>query len=355
MRERTYWPKVCLVQVAGPDGAAAIDPLADGIDLTPLFRVLIAPATLKVFHAGRQDIEIFYHLMGRLPAPIFDTQLAAMVCGFGDQVSYETLVSKLARQPLDKASRFTDWSLRPLSRRQVDYALSDVVHLRVVFRKLKARLETSGRGEWLAEELATLTSAASYDIEPRQAYRRMKGRGGGGRYLAVLRELAAWREREAQTRDVPRTWILRDEALIEIAHHEPTTVEALARTRGLARKLADGSAGAEILAAVQRALALPEAEWPAIDERRPIPKAVGPVADLLKVVLKMKCEDADVAQKLVASADDIEQLAALGEDAGVPALQGWRRHLFGEDALRVRAGDLALAVKGRKLMLIEQR
>jgi ribonuclease D len=353
MRERTYWPKLCLVQVAGPDEAAAIDPLADGVDLTPLFGLLRSPEVLKVFHAARQDLEIFHRLMsGELPHPVFDTQVAAMVCGFGDQVSYETLVGKLAKARIDKSSRFTDWSIRPLSRRQIDYAIADVVHLVPVYRKLSARLGSSGRADWLAEEMASLINPASYASDPLQAFRRLKSRGGNGRMLAVLREVAAWRERDAQTRDVPRAWVLRDEALLEIAHHTPTTVNELARTRGLARKLAESAVGEAVLAAVARGLAVPEAEWPEADLRREVPRGVAAVADLLKVLLKMKCEEADVAQRLVASSEEVELIAVLGEDADVSALHGWRRQVFGEDALKIRAGDLAIAIRGRKLSLV---
>ncbi len=352
MRERTYWPKLCLVQVAGPDAAAAIDPLAAGMDLEPLFALLSNPETVKVFHAARQDLEIFFHLMGRLPAPVFDTQVAAMVCGFGDQVAYETLASKLARVKLDKGSRFTDWSLRPLSQRQIDYAVSDVTHLRPIYRKLTQRLQATGRADWLAAEMAALTDPAAYTVDPMHAFRRLRSRSSNGRVLAVLRELAAWREREAQLRDIPRTWVLRDEALLEIAHHVPQTVEALARTRGLARKYAESPQGADLLAAVARGVVIPEAEFPAVDERRELPRGLAPVADLLKVLLKMKCDEAGVAQRLVASSEDIEFIAAEGEAADVPALTGWRRQLFGNDALKIRSGDLALVVKGRRLALV---
>jgi ribonuclease D len=352
MRERTFWPKLCLVQVAGVDEAAAIDPLADGMDLRPLFDLLDAPETVKVFHAARQDLEIFHYLTGHLPVPVFDTQVAAMVCGFGDQVGYETLVARLTRARLDKGSRFTDWSLRPLSQRQTDYALSDVTHLRQVYVKLKQRVDASGRSEWLAEEMATLCDPATYEPDPMEIFRRIKSRNGNGRFLAVLREITAWREREARARDVPRNRILRDEALIEIAHHTPSTPEDLARTRGLGRNLAVGSAGGQILQAVARGLALPENECPELDAKRDVPRGVGPVADLLKVLLKMKCDQEDVAQKLVASSADVDLIAADGENADVRALHGWRRQVFGEDALRLRNGELALAISDRKVVLV---
>ncbi|MFO1153117.1 MAG: ribonuclease D [Rhodospirillales bacterium] len=353
MRERTYWPRLCLVQVAGPDDAVAIDPLA-GLDLAPLFDLFRAPHIVKVFHAARQDLEIFFQLMGSLPAPVFDTQVAAMVCGFGDQVSYETLASKLARAKVDKGSRFTDWSLRPLSPRQIEYALADVIHLRPVYQKLMQKLVSTGRGEWLGEEMAALTNPAAYTIDPLQAFRRLRSRSGNGRMLAVMRELAAWREREARARDIPRTWVLKDESLLEIAHHTPRTAEALGRTRGLARKFAESPQGADVLAAVERGLAVPMAELPAGDEKRLLPRGVAPVVDLLKVLLKMKCDDADVAHRLVASTEDLEAIAVDGAGADVPALTGWRRHLFGEDALKLRSGAVAIVVEGRKLVLVER-
>jgi ribonuclease D len=354
MRERTFWPKLCLVQVADVNEAAAIDPLADGMDLDPLFRLLDMPETVKVFHAARQDLEIFHFLAGRLPVPVFDTQVAGMVCGFGDQVGYETLVARLTRARLDKGSRFTDWSLRPLSQRQIDYALSDVTHLRQVYVKLNKRVDASGRGGWLDEEMATLCDPATYEPEPMEIFRRIKCRNGNGRFLAVLREVTAWREREARERDVPRNRILRDESLVEIAHHTPSTIDDLARTRGLGRKLAEGSAGAQILDAVARGLAIPDSECPEPDTRRDVPRGVGPVADLLKVLLKMKCDEEDVAQKLVASSADVDSIAADGDKANVPALHGWRRQVFGEDALRLRNGELSLAINGRKVVLVDR-
>jgi ribonuclease D len=353
MRERTYWPRLCLVQVAGTeDLAAAIDPLA-GLDLAPLFDLFADPGILKVFHAARQDLEIFYHLMGRLPAPVFDTQVAGMVCGFGDQVGYETLVTKLARVRLDKASRFTDWSLRPLSERQIDYALSDVIHLRPVYERLRQRLEANGRAAWLDEEMAVLTDPATYDMEPVNAWRRIKVRGGNGRFLAVLRELAAWRERQAQSRDIPRNRVLRDEAMLEIAHHVPTAIADLNRTRGLGRSFAESAAGAEVLEAVARGCALTSEEWPEADIKRELPRRVAPIAEMLKVLLKMKCDDHDVAQRLVASSADVEAIAAFGEEADVHALKGWRRQVFGEDALKIRDGRLALAVRRGRLTVVE--
>ncbi len=352
MREKTYWPILCLVQVAGPDEAKAIDTLADGIDLSPLFDLMADESVLKVFHAARQDLEIFHHLAGRLPAPMFDTQVAAMVCGFGDSVGYEALVTKLVNAKIDKGSRFTDWTLRPLSERQIVYALADVTHLRPAYGKLAKKLHANGRESWLEEERAVRADANIYTGNPDGAFRRIKARSTSARMLAVLKELAAWREREAQRRDVPRNRVLRDEALVEIAHHTPKTPEQLARTRGLGDKLAHGNYGRKILDGVKRGQAVPDKDCPQPQSKPKLPRGLGPVTDLLKVLLKMKSEDSDVASKLLASAADIELLAAFGEKADVKALKGWRREVFGEDALKLRAGELSLSVKGKKLKLL---
>ena len=352
MREKTYWPILCLVQVAGPDEARIIDALADGIDLSPLFDLLADETVLKVFHAARQDLEIFHHLSGRLPVPVFDTQVAAMVCGFGDSVGYEALVMKLAGAKIDKGSRFTDWTLRPLSGRQLDYALDDVIHLRPAYEKLARKLHGNGRESWLEEEMAVLTRPATYLGEPREAFRRIKTRSADGKVLAVLREVAAWREAEAQRRDVPRNRVLRDEALVEIAHHSPATAKELSRTRGLGAKLANGTYGERILDAVKKGLAQPREDRPEPKVQARLPRGLGPVVDLLKVLLKMKSEDSHVATKLLASAADIELIATFGEKADVKALKGWRREVFGDDALRLRAGEVSLAVAGKKLKMM---
>ncbi len=354
MREKTYWPRLCLVQVAGPKEARVIDALAEGMDLSPLIGVLMDDTVLKVFHAARQDLEIFFYLIGSLPAPVFDTQVAAMVCGFGDSVGYETLIAKLTKARIDKSSRFTDWSVRPLSERQTAYALSDVTHLRQAYEKLRRRLSGNGREGWLDEEMAALTSPGTYELDPDLAFRRIKARRASPRFLAVLREVAAWREREAQRRDLPRNRVLRDEALVEIAHQRPETVDALARTRGLGRGLAEGKGGARLLEAVGKGLAVADEDCPAPDSKPVLPRGLGPVTDLLKVLLKMRCEETGVARKLIASADDLESIAAFGDDAGVPALGGWRRQIFGEDALRLRQGETALAVKGKRLTVVDR-
>ena len=353
MREKTYWPQLCLVQVAGPDEAQAIDPMAPGIDLAPLFALMIDPTVLKVFHAARQDIEIFHHLAGAIPQPLFDTQVAAMVCGFGDSASYETLALQLARARIDKSLRFTDWTLRPLSERQLQYALADVTHLRPVYEKLQRRLDHDGRSEWLAEEMAVLADPRTYLVPPEEAWRRLKPRSSNPRFLAILRELAAWREREAQDRDVPRQRVVRDEALTEIAAHAPTTVDELSRTRGLSRGTAEGRLGTALLEAVARAVASPDSTWPKAPERIDLPRSLSPVVDLLKVLLKLKSDQHDVAQRLIASSQDIDAIAS-DDEAPVPALHGWRRIIFGEDALRLKHGQigLALAENGRGLRLI---
>ncbi|MDR3515004.1 MAG: ribonuclease D [Azospirillaceae bacterium] len=351
MREKTFWPKLCLVQIAGPQAAFSVDPLAEGIDLAPLFRLLDDTNVLKVFHAARQDVEIFFHLSGRIPAPLFDTQVAAMVCGFGDSVGYETLIAKLTGVRIDKSSRFTDWSARPLTPRQLDYALADVVHLRPAYEKLMRRLQRNGRVSWLDEELAILTDPATYQAEPDQAWRRLKVRSDKPRFLALLKEVAAWREREAQRKDLPRSRVLRDEALLEIAAHGPRTIDDLARTRGLGRSVAEGRFGVELMAAVERGLALPDSELPTLEPRMEPPPGIAPIIELLRVLLKMVCDDNHVATKLVANAADLEAIAA-DDDAPVPALKGWRRDLFGEAALALKHGRLALAIADKRVTLV---
>ena len=351
MRDRTYWPDLCLVQVAGPDEAAAIDPLGDGIDLAPLFKLMAASAVLKVFHAARQDIEIFYKLTGAVPLPLFDTQVAAMVCGFGDSASYETLAGKLAGARIDKSARFTDWSHRPLTDRQIHYALSDVVPLRAVYEKLQARLQRNDRAAWLEEEIKILTDPATYTLDPRESWRRFKLRGGSRRTLALLRELAAWREIAAQQRNLPRNRILRDEQVMEIAAHAPSTPADLARTRGLGKGFVEGRFGGEVLEVIRHALALPEHAHPEAPARRELPAGLGPLIDLLRVLLKLRCEEHGVAQKLVASAEDLELIAAT-DTADVPALSGWRRELFGEDALALKHGRIALTAAGKQIQLV---
>ena len=350
MRERTYWPRLCLAQVAGPDEAAAIDSLAEGIDLAPLEELMANQAVLKVFHAARQDIEIFYQRMNQVPQPLFDTQVAAMVCGHGEAASYESLAARLAKAKIDKSSRFTDWSRRPLSERQITYALSDVTHLRVVYEKLKRQLDKTGRFSWIAEEMAVLNDPATYRADPDLAWRKLKPRSASPRMLATLREIAAWRERTAQRIDIPRQRLLRDEQLLEIASHAPRSLEELAMTRGLGRGFAEGWQGREMLEAIERARQLPDSELPARDRQGEQLRAPAPVVDLLRTLLRLKADEAGVAARLVASADELDRLAAGRRDVHV--LRGWRREIFGADALDLIEGRLALALSGEQARLI---
>ena len=353
MRDQTYWPRLCLVQIADKHEAAAIDTLAKGINLTPLLNLLTNPRILKIFHAARQDLEIFYRLMSRLPSPFFDTQVAAMVCGFGDSAGYDTLVRKLTDETIDKSSRFTDWALRPLSHRQIKYALGDVTHLRQVYIKLNEMLGQNSRHNWMDEELSILRDTKNYTFEPEDAWRRIKYRAPKPRFLAILKEVAAWREIEAQNKDIPRNRIVRDESLIEISHHAPKTINDLSRARGLSLKKAEGSLGKALLKAVKVGLNVPSENLPEVKRDAPLPKGIGPITDLLKVLLKLKCEKHDVAQKLIATVNDMEQIAAFGQNANVPALQGWRQEVFGIDALRLRSGQLAMVIKDHNLELVE--
>ncbi|MGB0575579.1 MAG: ribonuclease D [Alphaproteobacteria bacterium] len=352
LRDKTYWPRLCLIQIGGPDEAAAIDALAEGIDLTPLLDLMRKPDLLKVFHAARQDFEIFYRLMGELPAPVFDTQISAMVCGFGDSVGYETLVSRLAGKQIDKSMRFTDWQRRPLSQKQLYYALADVTHLRVVYEKLGGLLKNNGREEWVKEELAALLDPSLYKFEVREAWRRLKVRNPNPRMLAILREIAAWREEEAQSRDVPRNRITRDDSVIELAIQKPKTHEELKNMRGLHGGQTRGDSANKILEAISRGLSLPKDDCPSPPKSRGnFPKA-GPAADLLKVLLKMKCEKHSVAQKLIANSDDIDELAR-NDNPDIPALNGWRREIFGEDAIALKQGKLGLTAAGKSIQLVK--
>ena len=352
MRESTYRAKLCLLQIGPPeDEPVAVDPLANGIDLGPLYDLLVRAPVLKVFHAARQDVEVLLGLAGGIPHPLFDTQIAAMVCGFGESVGYETLVAKLAHGRIDKTQRFTDWARRPLTDRQLRYALSDVSHLRVVYEKLAAELERTGRRSWLDEELAVITDRATYEAPPEEAWRRLKVRGGNRRFFAILRELAAWREVEADRRDKPRAWVLRDAAFSEIAAQRPRTVADLAKLRSVSQRTAESATGAALLDAVKRGLAVPDEQCPNLPPRNERSSAPGALTDLLKVLLTFKSEETGVARRLIASADDLERIAR-GETAGVPALQGWRRTLFGDAALDLVEGRLALSVEHGTLRLL---
>ncbi|MFO1184291.1 MAG: ribonuclease D [Bauldia sp.] len=353
MRETTYWPILCVVQLASPDEAIIVDALAPDLDLQPFFGLMADERVLKVFHAARQDIEIIYHLSGLIPHPIFDTQVAAMVCGFGESVSYDQLVQRLTGARIDKSSRFTDWSRRPLSDRQLAYAAADVTHLRDVYAALRDRLRMQNRAEWVMKEMDVLSSVDTYRTEPDEVWRRLKMRVKKPVELAVLKEVAAWREREAQARDVPRGRVLKDDGIFEIATQQPATAEALAELRTIPRGFERSRAGEEIVNAVKRALSIPKEKLPRIPKPRPAGEGNGAAVDLLKVLLKMVSEAHGVAAKVIASVDDLEALA--GDDyADVPALQGWRLELFGEKALRLKRGQLALAVKGGQVIVVDR-
>lgn len=351
MREKTFWPQLCVIQIANDDEAQAIDALAPGIDLQPMYDLLDDPSILKVFHAARQDLEIFYHQTGHLPLPIFDTQIAAMVCGFGDSVGYETLVNKLAKAKIDKSSRFTDWSLRPLTAKQINYALSDVTHLRKVYERLRKKLNENGRAEWLQEEINQLTAIETYAIDVDKIFNKIKIRSYAPKFLAVLWEIIQWREEEIRKRDIPRNRFMKDEQLVDIAHHTPQTVDDLARTRGLGRRLAEGSSGKALMAAIKRGMDTAEADCPKRTRKVELPAGLGPATDLLKVLLKLTSEQTGVASKLLANSADIDLIAAFGEEADVPAMQGWRREVFGNEALKIIRGEMAISVQNGKLVL----
>jgi ribonuclease D len=353
IRERTYWPRLCLIQVAGPDDAFAIDPLAEDIDLESFYDLMHDKKVLKVFHACRQDLEIFLKESGKLPTPVFDTQIAAMVCGYGEQASYELLVNELLRKSLDKSSRFTDWAQRPLTSKQLKYALADVIHLRPIYEKLIARLEKAGRESWIRDEMKDLLEKENYVSDPQEAWLRIKVPSGKPRVLGILREISAWREVAAQKVNIPRGRMLKDEALAEIATHPPTSREQLARMRNVHQGFADSEKARELLEAVKRGQEMDEKDLPRREFRPQLPPGLGPITDLLRVLLKMKCEENEVAPKLLCPASDLELIAAFGAEAEVPALKGWRNKIFGKEALEVREGRLALAAEGNKLKLVK--
>jgi ribonuclease D len=354
MRETTYWPKLCLIQVAAPAIAAVIDPLAEGIDLAPLLAVLADERVYKVFHAARQDVEIFNNL-GVLPKPLFDTQIAGMAAGFGEQIAYDALVRQMLKIDLDKSSRFTDWARRPLSDAQLTYALADVTHLADLYPILRERLESAGRLGWVMQEMAQLIDPALYDVEPENAWKRLKPRKYAAKYLAVLRGVAAWRERTAQTRDQPRGRILKDDAIDEIATQAPTDADGLNRLRSVPKGFAGSRFGPELIEAIKAALKDPEAYAPVIERNGASPSpASGAIVELLKVLLKARAEDAGVASKLIATVSDLEKIAG-DDDADTQALQGWRREAFGEDALRLKHGELALVLDGTRVRVVEVR
>ncbi|MCA1413003.1 ribonuclease D [Bradyrhizobium sp. NBAIM20] len=346
LRETTYYPLLCVVQMASAEEAVVIDTLAEGIDLKPFFELIGNEGVLKVFHAARQDIEIIWHQAGIIPHPVFDTQVAAMVLGYGDSIAYDALVEKVTGHRPDKTHRFTDWSRRPLTKEQMHYAVSDVTHLRDVFAALDADLKKRRRSEWVSIEMEVLTSPRTYDFHPERAWERLKTRVRKPKDLAVLMEVAAWREQEAQSRDVPRGRVLRDEAVTDIATHAPTTLEKLAHLRSVPKGFEKSKWGADIIAAVERGLARDFSKLPKLEKPRNNSNGAA-IVELLKVLLRMTAERHAVASKVIATVDDLEEIAA-DDEADVPALRGWRRELFGDAALKLKRGELALAIeKGR--------
>jgi ribonuclease D len=349
LRETTFWPELCLIQMASPTTEVLVDPLAKGIDLAPFFELMADTKVLKVFHAARQDIEIIFNRGNLIPHPIFDTQVAAMVCGFGDSVSYDQLVSRIKNVHIDKSSRFTDWSRRPLSDKQLDYALADVTHLRDVYLSLKAELDREGRSSWLSEEMDILESRETYDMHPDDAWQRLKMRLRKPQELAILKYVAAWREREARARNVPRSRVLKDDAIYEIAQQQPKDTEALGRLRTIPKGWERSTSGAAVIEAVNTALALPKADMPHAPRQAQAPEGAAAAVELLKVLLKLISEKHGVAPKVIANSEDLDRIAAEGEKAEVAALHGWRRDLFGEPALQLIQGEIALRFVDRKV------
>jgi ribonuclease D len=343
LREETYWPNLCLVQMAGPDEALIVDPLAKGIDLAPLYALMADKSTLKVFHAGRQDIEIFHVQAGIVPEPIFDTQVAAMVCGHGESVSYGNLVKRIVNVDVDKSSRFTDWSRRPLSATQLEYALADVTHLRVVYASLAAELESTGRVSWLGEEMSVLTDPATYRLAPEDAWRRLKTRVKNRKAMAALVELAAWREEQAQAQNVPRPRVLRDEALYDIANRMPTETKQLDELRTLSNGFSRSARAKDIVDAVKRGLARDPKTVPAQPAGNAVTAEAGALVDLLRVLLKAAAAKHRVAPKMISDTADLERIA-MEKEPDVAALKGWRYEMFGNDALRLKRGEIALTV-----------
>ncbi|MBK8083370.1 MAG: ribonuclease D [Devosia sp.] len=342
LRETTYWPKLCLLQVATLDEAVLVDPLAPGLDLQPFLELLANEKVRKVFHAARQDIEIFVKLTGKVPANIFDTQVAGSVCGFGDSVSYDNLVRSITGVELDKSSRFTDWAARPLSDKQKVYALADVTHLRDVYAALVKQVDDTGRWDWVEDELAVLESIHTYVVQPEHAWERLKAKLNKPRDVAALKALAAWRERRAQDSDQPRSRILKDDALVELAMQRPTAPEAFDKLRAVQRGYGRSSAAGEIVAIIKEIEALPKADLPKLPDRYRGPSPKGAVGDLVRVLLKSVAEDNRVASRIIATSDEIDALV-LDDDADVPALKGWRRKLFGDKALALKHGRIGLA------------
>lgn len=351
MRETTYWPKLCLIQAASSDHAGIIDPMAKDLDLKPFLDILADETILKVFHACRQDMEIFFNL-GVAPKPIFDTQVAAMAAGYGDQVAYDSLVRQKLKIDIDKGSRFTDWTRRPLSEQQLQYALGDVTHLAKVYIRLRDRLDRDGRLDWVSEEMKALSHPSLYSTNPDDAWKRLKPRKNSVKYMAVFAQVAAWRERTAQERDMPRGRILKDEGVDEIATQVPTDAAAFDHLRSTSKGFGASKFGQELADIIRATLKNPEAYAPKVEKSAPPVQVPASVVELLKVLLRIRCEEEGVAPKLLATVSDLEKIA-LDDDAEVPALHGWRRKVFGEDALRLKRGELALVLNGTRVEVVE--
>jgi len=344
LRDKTYYSKLCLIQIADDNEYHAIDTLAGGLDLAPFYDLMTNEKVVKVFHAAKQDIEIFVNQANVVPKPLFDSQIAAMVCGFGDSIGYEKLVMALCNKTLDKSTRFTDWSRRPLTERQIDYALGDVTHLRIIYKKLKEKLELSGREHWLNEEIGDMLNIESYTIKPKEAWKRVKIRNSNRRFNAIVHRIAEWREEEAQRRNIPRNRIMRDEVLLELSAVRPTHTNALISIRGLGANFASSKSGKDIITAIKETLELPDNALPKIPRRKPPSQNTDPIVELLKVLLKLVCKSENVAPKLLANVEDLEKIAE-NDDADVKALNGWRYDIFGKNAIALKNGEVAFAIK----------
>lgn len=355
LREKTYYPKLCLVQISGPDGdAVAIDTLADGIDLEPLLNLLRKTDILKVFHSARQDLEIFFNHMGEVPSPIFDTQLAAMVCGYGDSVGYESLVRNILGEKIDKSVQFTDWSRRPISNRMLQYALGDVTYLIDIYLNLSGEIKKRGRSNWLRQEEAVLTSPETYDIDPKSTWRKIKIRSSNRKTLATLRELAAWRETEARKKNLPRNWIMRDETLADMAVHMPDTAEKLAKVRGMSKEKAKGNYGENLLDLIRFARNIPAEDCPERPPRKEsFPQELTPVLEMLRMLLRITCAEHEVVPRMVAAPGELEELAK-NDDADIPAMKGWRYEVFGEAALSMKRGEISLRLNNGRIEMAEK-
>ncbi len=350
LREKTYYPKLCLIQVGDPDGnAKAIDPVEGKLDLTPLYDLLFDPNILKIFHAARQDMEIFYNLTGKVVEPLFDTQIAAMVCGYGDSVGYENLVRNITGNGLDKSVQFTNWMNRPLSEKQLNYALGDVTYLVDVYKHLAAELDEQGRTDWVFQEEAILISPATYANDPYESWKRVKIKSPKPKTLAVLRELAAWREKRAQDKDLPKSWVLKDDTLADMAGQMPNNAGQLKKIRNMPGELAENHHGKKLLELIQKAMNSDPKDWPQPTKKKPVPPQVSATIDILRMLLKVQCAEHGVATKLLISTEDLEALA-MNDEADIPALHGWRYEVFGEDALAVKKGELAVGLKGAKIV-----